>query len=88
MYRLRFINIDTQDVLREFIYKKLEVILRIINELEEYKDTFILDNNETILKASYISNEVTDSIYNLYFSVENYDIQKLLLRKTDEEEWG
>lgn len=86
MYRLRFINIDTQDVLREFIYIKLEVILRIINELEEYKDTFILDNNETILKASYISNEVTDSIYNLYFSVENYDIQKLLLRKTDEEE--
>ncbi|MGG1400570.1 hypothetical protein ABE288_22510 [Bacillus salipaludis] len=84
MYKLQFINADTQEILREVDYDKPDIINSIIEQFEEESitDAFLMDSRMRLFKADYVTYSVIESnVYKFFFKVKLHDVQPMLARK-------
>ncbi|TDK55327.1 hypothetical protein E2K98_28580 [Bacillus salipaludis] len=83
MFKMQFINADTQEILREVDYENTNIINSIIEQFEEESvtDAFLMDSRMRLLKADYVTYSVVGSnVYKFFFKVKLHDVQPMLAR--------
>ncbi|MEH7441119.1 hypothetical protein V7201_02180 [Bacillus sp. JJ1122] len=78
MFRVEFVNVFTQEILREVPYQDEKAILEIIDMLsskpENSNDTYLIDSQFRSLDAEYVSHSKLEddgvTVYKLFFKVQ------------------
>jgi hypothetical protein len=86
MYKMQLCNVYTQEVLREAVYDKPDMIHSLIDSAEKNVgfglDSFIFDNQQRTLKAEYVTysmiHESEATVYKIFFKVKLSDIQAMI----------
>jgi len=89
LYKLQYVNVHTQEILREQDYETKEVILSIIDSFERAKNSdlkstcYIFDYRKRTLDAEFTSfNTYRDDdgtfVYRLFFKVKMAEVQAII----------
>lgn len=78
LFKVEFVNAQTQEILREVPYKDENSILEMINmfnsKSENKNDTYLIDNQFRSLDAEYVTystyQEIDLTVYKLFFKVQ------------------
>jgi hypothetical protein len=84
LYKLQIINAQSQEILREKLYKKPDLILSLMEDSEKGHECFLFDENLRTYKGVYVSHtcftEGDMIIYKVLFNVILSEIQARIAR--------
>jgi hypothetical protein len=79
LFKLQICNAYTQEIIREKVYKKPDLIEWFINSATEGKEHVLFDEQLRTLKGFYVSHEVKDEgsmkVYKVFFNYRLSEIQ-------------
>jgi hypothetical protein len=79
MYKLEIYNADTQEMIREKMFKKAELIEWFLDSALTGKECILFDEQLRTLKGFYVKHEVADigsvKVYKVYFKYRLSDVQ-------------
>lgn len=86
MIILQIVNVLSQEIVREEMYEKPDIIQTIIRSGEEQSkskaQTFIFDENKRTLDAEYITHTIieegTDTFYRLFYKLKMAEVQAVI----------
>ncbi|WP_144549335.1 hypothetical protein [Bacillus sp. X1(2014)] len=84
MYKLQIYNAQTQEILREKMYKKPDLILSLLESGVKGQECFLFDEERRTLKGDYVSHSVfmdaDTEVYKALFNVKLSEIQARIVK--------